>query len=276
VQESFAVRYARIDPAYRRLESSPDSVSDQLPELRRTAHTLTVLRERAEGLAAPNAARELRRRLIAYFREQELIAQELLKVTAFIGEIQKSVRSIHGQHWSFPAGWAGPSAQTTVPPLARRMPNGSRRRPSSWLSSTLRRSSPSPSEGTSRAFAHRPQLFGGSRTTASRRRPFAKSVERRWRSRPTRQPGRSGRLRARTTPGALGYGRSESNSSGSSEFSSASTSTSCARRESARADPRRAKIPEGGRFAAAAIFTLHSYGSTSTTASGSSTRQTRR
>ena len=94
VQASFALRYARVDPAYRRLESSPDSISDQLPELRRTVHTLTVLRERAEGLAAPNAALELRRRLIAYFREQELIAQELVKVTAFVGEIQQTERSI--------------------------------------------------------------------------------------------------------------------------------------------------------------------------------------
>jgi hypothetical protein len=94
VQESFALRYARVDPAYRRLESSPESVSDQLPELRRTAHTLTVLRERAEALAAPTAALELRRRLIAYFREQELIAQELVKVTAFVREIQQTERSI--------------------------------------------------------------------------------------------------------------------------------------------------------------------------------------
>lgn len=94
VQASFALRYARVDPAYRRLESSPDSVSVQLPELRRTAHTLSVLRERAEGLAAPNPALELRRRLIAYFREQELIAQELVKVTAFVGEIQQRERSI--------------------------------------------------------------------------------------------------------------------------------------------------------------------------------------
>jgi hypothetical protein len=94
VQGSFALRYARVDPAYGRLESSPDSVGEQLPELRRTAHTLTVLRERAEGLAAPNAALELRRRLIAYFREQELIAQELVKVSAFVGEIQQTERSI--------------------------------------------------------------------------------------------------------------------------------------------------------------------------------------
>lgn len=94
VQGSFALRYARVDPAYRRLASSPDSISDQLPELRRTAHTLTVLRERAEGLAAPDAALELRRRLIAYFRAQELIAQELVKVTAFVGEIQQMERSI--------------------------------------------------------------------------------------------------------------------------------------------------------------------------------------
>jgi hypothetical protein len=53
-----------------------------------------VLRERAEGLGAPNAALELRRRLIAYFREQVLIAQELVKVAAFVGEIQQTERSI--------------------------------------------------------------------------------------------------------------------------------------------------------------------------------------
>jgi hypothetical protein len=94
VEESFALRYGRVDAGYRQVESTPESASDQLPELRRTAHALTVLRARAEGLAVPGEARELRRSLIAYFREEELVAQELVEVTAFVGEIQQTKRSI--------------------------------------------------------------------------------------------------------------------------------------------------------------------------------------
>jgi hypothetical protein len=250
VQGSFALRYARVDPAYGRLESSPDSVGGQLPELRRTAHTLTVLRERAEG--APDAALELRRRLIAYFREQVLIAQELVKVAAFVGEIQQTERSItraggvlRGRLGT--AAGAEDQAAAAGATYAKRL--------EAEAEHLARLDAPPVVASAQRehveslrahAAAVRKLVDAG-----SWRRPFAKSAPRRWRSRPTRQPGPNGRRRARTTPGALAHGSYESNSSGSGEVSSASASSGCARRESARADPRRAKIPEGGRFAAA-------------------------
>ena len=90
VRQSFAMRYGTVQSAHRELQSSPRTARERLPGLRRTALTLTGLRERAQGFQPPARATDLHRRLIAYFREQELVAHELAAATAVVAAIQAS------------------------------------------------------------------------------------------------------------------------------------------------------------------------------------------
>jgi hypothetical protein len=90
VRQSFAMRYGTVQPTYRELQSSPRAAREHLPGLRRTALTLTGLRERAQGFQPPARATDLHRRLIAYFREQELVAHDLAAATAVVVAIQAS------------------------------------------------------------------------------------------------------------------------------------------------------------------------------------------
>lgn len=96
VRQSFAMRYGTVQSAYRELQSSPRTARERLPGLRRTALTLTGLRERAQGFQPPARATDLHRRLIAYFREQELVAHELAAATAVVAAIQASHAAVEG------------------------------------------------------------------------------------------------------------------------------------------------------------------------------------
>jgi hypothetical protein len=86
-QRSFALELGNINRAYEQFQLSPAAVAAQLPRLREAARTMTSLRTRVEQIRAPAQAAELRRRVIAYFRQQERVAWELVTVTAFLPEL---------------------------------------------------------------------------------------------------------------------------------------------------------------------------------------------
>lgn len=94
VQRSFALQFGSIDQAYEQFRFAPADVAEQLPRLRRGAGTLTTLRARVERIEAPAEAAELKRRLIAYFRQQELLAHELVAVTEYLRSLQKAELSV--------------------------------------------------------------------------------------------------------------------------------------------------------------------------------------
>lgn len=84
---SFAVRYGSINRAYEEFRLSPRPVAEQLPRLRAAAQMMTRLRIQVEQISAPEAATELRRQLIAYFRQHELVAYELVAVMAYLPKL---------------------------------------------------------------------------------------------------------------------------------------------------------------------------------------------
>jgi hypothetical protein len=94
VHRSFALQFRSINQAYARFRSAPADVAEQLPKLRRGARTLTRLRARVERIEAPDQAAELKRRLIAYFRQQELLAHELVAVTEYLRSLQNAELSV--------------------------------------------------------------------------------------------------------------------------------------------------------------------------------------
>jgi hypothetical protein len=94
VERSFALQFGSINQAYESFRFAPADVDEQLPRLRRGARTLTRLRARVERLEAPEAAAELKRRLIAYFRQQELVAHELVAVTEHLRSLQNAELSV--------------------------------------------------------------------------------------------------------------------------------------------------------------------------------------
>ena len=93
-QEDFAVRYGAVDRVYREFQLSPDAATENLPALRSAALTLTALRVRIENVEAPDDASNLRRRLIAFFRQQEEIANELVGVAVYLPELTKAERPL--------------------------------------------------------------------------------------------------------------------------------------------------------------------------------------
>ena len=89
-QREFSVRYGSIDRTFREFRLSPDAAEKQLPELQEAARTMTRLRVRIERLDAPNEAETLRARLLAFFRQEEAVANELVDVAKYLPKLRQA------------------------------------------------------------------------------------------------------------------------------------------------------------------------------------------
>lgn len=94
VQQASAVRYGAVDRVYREFRLSPAAAAEQLPELRSAARTLTALRVRVDRVEAPEDAETLRLRVIAFFRQQETIAKELVAVAEYLPKLSAAERPL--------------------------------------------------------------------------------------------------------------------------------------------------------------------------------------
>jgi hypothetical protein len=83
-QAASATRYGSVQAAYRDFQLAPARMDEQLPRLEEAARALTSLRVRMERIPAPEDARVLRRRLIAFFEQQERVAHELVDVAEYL------------------------------------------------------------------------------------------------------------------------------------------------------------------------------------------------
>jgi hypothetical protein len=93
-QQSFAVRYGSVDRAYREFTLAPDAMEEQLPRLREAARTMTAVRVRIAAVEAPREATELRKRLLAFLRQQELVANELVDVAVYLPKLAATERPV--------------------------------------------------------------------------------------------------------------------------------------------------------------------------------------
>ncbi len=89
-QQEFSVRYGSIDRTFREFRLSSDTAEQDLPKLEEAARTLTELRLRVERIDAPEQAETLRARLLAYFRQQETVANELVDVAAYMPKLRRA------------------------------------------------------------------------------------------------------------------------------------------------------------------------------------------
>ena len=89
-QREFSVRYGTIDRTYRAFRLSSEAAEDDLPKLEEAAQTLTELRLRIERIDAPEHAETLRSRLLAFFRQQEAVANELVDVAMYLPKLREA------------------------------------------------------------------------------------------------------------------------------------------------------------------------------------------
>ena len=87
-QREFSIRYGSIDRTFREFQLSPTAAEKQLPKLREAAQTMTRLRVRIERLDAPKEAETLRARLLAFFRQEESVANELVEVARYMPKLR--------------------------------------------------------------------------------------------------------------------------------------------------------------------------------------------
>jgi hypothetical protein len=93
---AFAKQYKDVSAAYRSLSLAQGAQAAQSARLKLAARRLTALRIQLAQLPAPDAARELRRRLIAFYRQQEQVAGELAGIMAYFPQVlaaEKDVKS---------------------------------------------------------------------------------------------------------------------------------------------------------------------------------------
>lgn len=84
---AFAKQYQGVTSAYRSLSLAQGAQAAQSARLNLAARRLTELRVELQQLPAPKPARELRRRLIAFYRQQEQVAYELAGIMAYFPEV---------------------------------------------------------------------------------------------------------------------------------------------------------------------------------------------
>src|SRR5260221_1238426 len=114
---AFAAQYKDVSAAYRTLSLAPRDPAAQLVRLRAAAGQLTVLRRELERVPAPPAARTLRRRLIAFYREQEQVAHELPAILAYfpaVAAAEQPVRPAANRMKAALAGARTPKAQAAL------------------------------------------------------------------------------------------------------------------------------------------------------------------
>lgn len=91
---SFSGEYTKVDQAFRTFSFAPSASAKQLPRVRASARVLTRLRRRIEAVPAPKQAATLRRRLIAFYRQQEAVAYELVAVSAYVPKLAAAERPL--------------------------------------------------------------------------------------------------------------------------------------------------------------------------------------
>ena len=89
-QQEFSVRYGTIDRTFREFRLSPEAAEQDLPKLEEAAQMLTELRLRIERIDAPEQAETLRSRLLAFFRQQEAVANELVDVATYLPSLRQA------------------------------------------------------------------------------------------------------------------------------------------------------------------------------------------
>jgi hypothetical protein len=85
---SFTRQYQSVSDAYRKLGHGTNEA--QLARLRVAARNLGTLRAEIAAIPAPPAAQRLRRLLVAYYRGQEAVANELVAVVAYFPQLRKA------------------------------------------------------------------------------------------------------------------------------------------------------------------------------------------
>jgi hypothetical protein len=91
---AFSKNYRTVEKAYSSFALAPQKAAAQEPQLRTAAADLTRLRAGIERVPAPKAAATLRLRLIAFFRQQEAVARELLGVSVYLPRLDAAERGL--------------------------------------------------------------------------------------------------------------------------------------------------------------------------------------
>ena len=89
-QQEFSVRYGTIDRTFREFRLSSEAAEEDLPKLEEAAKMLTELRLRIEHIDAPEQAETLRSELLAFFRQQEAVANELVDVATYLPKLRRA------------------------------------------------------------------------------------------------------------------------------------------------------------------------------------------
>jgi hypothetical protein len=87
-QRDFSVRYGSIDRTFREFRLSPAAAEKQLPKLEEAARTMRQIRLRVAAIDAPDDAASLRARLLAFLRQQEAVANELVDVARYMPKLR--------------------------------------------------------------------------------------------------------------------------------------------------------------------------------------------
>jgi len=89
-QKDFSVRYGSINTTFQEFKLSPTAAETQLPKLQEAARTMTALRLKVERIDAPQEAETLRARLLAFFRQEEAVATELVDVAQYLPKLREA------------------------------------------------------------------------------------------------------------------------------------------------------------------------------------------
>jgi len=81
---SFSQDFAAVQQAYQSLALAPKASAKQVPALRRSLRKLHALRLRMQRIQPPPEAAALHTKLVAYFRQQEAVAAELLETAQYV------------------------------------------------------------------------------------------------------------------------------------------------------------------------------------------------
>lgn len=91
---AFAKQYKDVSAAYRSLSLAQGAQAAQSARLKLAARRLTALRIQLERLPAPDAAQQLRLRLIAFYRQQEQVAGELAGIMAYFPQVLAAEKGV--------------------------------------------------------------------------------------------------------------------------------------------------------------------------------------
>jgi hypothetical protein len=94
VGKTFSGRYKTVDAAFRSFSFAPAAAAKELPHVQASARELTRLRRQLAAVPAPSQAQPLRARLIAFYRQQEAVAWELVAVASYLPQLSAAEQSL--------------------------------------------------------------------------------------------------------------------------------------------------------------------------------------